>query len=184
MAAGRLLLPTLSPKLESPRVELKNSYLSLVEEFRRRGEPLVPFVLGFPADDFPSLIERLKKCAEGSELPKGFVAHETFWLVADNEQVLGVSNLRYSLTDALRKDGGHIGFGIRPSARRQGFATMILRETLVKAKERGIIRALVTAHKGNTGSVRSILKNGGVLDSGELIQGHADLMQRFWIPLD
>jgi predicted acetyltransferase len=184
MAAGSRRLPILNSKLESPRVELKDSYLSLVEEFRRRGEPPIPFVLGFPTDDFPSFIGRLKKCAEGSDLPKGFVAHETFWLVAENEQVLGVSNLRYSLTDALRRDGGHIGFGIRPSERRQGFATIILRETFVKAKERGITRALVTAHKGNTGSVRSILKNGGIFDSEELIRGHTDLMQRFWIPLD
>jgi predicted acetyltransferase len=183
MADGRLLPPILNPTLESPRVELKDSYLSLVEEFRRRGEPPIPFVLGFPADDFPSFIDRLKKCTEGSDIPKGFVAHETFWLVAHGEQVLGVSNLRYSLTDSLRKDGGHIGFGIRPSARLQGFATVILRETLVKAKERGITKALVTAHKGNTGSVRSVLKNGGVFDSEELIPGHTDLMQRFWIPL-
>jgi predicted acetyltransferase len=170
--------------LESPSARLKDSYISLVEEFRRRGEPLIPFVLKFATDDFPAFIVRLEQCSKGSEIPDGFVAHKTFWLVDANDQVLGVSNLRYSLTDSLRKDGGHIGFGIRPSARRQGFATALLRETLVKAKEIGITRALVTAHKGNTGSVRSILKNGGVLDSEELIQGHTDLMQRFWIPLN
>jgi predicted acetyltransferase len=96
---------------------------------------------------------------------------------------MGVSNLRFSLTDSLKKDGGHIGFSVRPSARRQGFATIILKETLGKARERGIKRALVTAHKGNTGSIRAILKNGGVFDSEELLPGHTDLMQRFWIPL-
>jgi predicted acetyltransferase len=170
-------------KLESPCTRLKNSYLSLVEEFQQRGEPLIPFPLKFPTDDFPAFIERLEKCAQGSELPNGFVAHQTFWLVGDNEHVLGVSNLRYSLTEALRKDGGHIGFGIRPSVRRHGYATLILRETLLKAKERGIARALVTSHKGNLGSVKAILRNGGTLDSEELLPGHPDLMQRFWIPL-
>ncbi len=171
-------------KLESPSAELKDSYISLVEEFHRRGEPLIPFILKFATDDFPAFIDRLEKCSQGSEIPSGFVAHKTFWLIDAHDQVLGVSNLRFSLTDSLRKDGGHIGFSIRPSARRQGLATIILKETLVKAREHGIAKALVTAHRGNTGSVRAILKNGGVLDSEELLPGHTDLMQRFWIPLD
>ena len=65
---------------------------------------------------------------------------------------------------------------------RRGHATLILRETLVKAKERGIHRALITCHKGNLGSAKAILKNGGVLESEELMPGHTDLMQWYWIP--
>ncbi|RFC41993.1 MAG: putative acetyltransferase, partial [Verrucomicrobia bacterium] len=90
-------------------------------------------------------------------------------------------NLRYSLTDELRRIGGNIGYGIRPSARRLGHATTILRETLIKAKAQGIRRVLVTADKGNAGSVKTILKNGGVLDAEELLPGHPDITQRFWI---
>ena len=97
--------------------------------------------------------------------------------------VVGVSNLRLELNDNLRKDGGHIGYGIRPSARRRGLATLILKETLRKARERGITRALVTAEKGNIGSIKTILKNGGVFDSEELLPGYHDVMQRFWIPV-
>ena len=171
-------------KLESPSPRLKDSYISLVREFNELGEPLIPFILKFPTDDFPAFLARLEECSRGLEVPNGFVAHKTFWLTDANDQVLGVSNLRFSLTDSLRKDGGHIGFSVRPSARRRGFATIILKETLVKAREHGIKRALVTAHRGNTGSVRAILKNGGVQDSEELLPGHTDLMQRFWITLD
>ena len=174
----------MAPRLESPSARLKDSYLSLVGEFQRLGEPLIPFPLSFPTDDFPAFLERLKNCTLGLGIPVGFVAHETFWLVDDDEQVVGVSNLRYSLTESLRKDGGHIGYGIRPSARRQGHATLILRETLLKAKARGIARALVTTHKGNLGSIRTIIKNGGVFEDEELLPEHADLMQRFWIPLN
>jgi predicted acetyltransferase len=174
---------TADAKLESPSAGLKDSYISLLEEFRRSGEPLIPFVLKYPTGDFPGFLARLEQCAQGSEIPSGFVARMTFWLVDGNGQVLGVSNLRYSLTDSLRRDGGHVGFSVRPSARRQGFATIILRETLVKARERGITRALVTARRGNAGSVGAILKNGGVLDSEELLPGHDDVLQRFWISL-
>lgn len=141
-------------------------------------------MLKYPTDDFPAFIDRLEKCAQGSEIPNGFVAHETFWLVENGVRVVGVSSLRLSLNDNLRKDGGNIGYGIRPSARLRGFATLILKETLLKAKVRGITRALVTAEKGNTGSIKTILKNGGVFDSEELLPGYDDVMQRFWITIN
>ncbi len=117
-------------------------------------------------------------------MPTALVAHETFWLVEDGVYVVGVSNLRLSLNDNLRRDGGNIGYGIRPSARRRGYATQILRDTLQKAKERGITRALVTAEKRNTGSIKTILKNGGVWESEELLPGHHDAMQRLWITVN
>ena len=173
----------MSIQLQPPSLELKESYLSLVDEFRQRGEWLIPFPLKFPTDDFPAFLERLRQCALGSEIPNGFVAHETFWLVEDGAHVVGVSNLRHTLTDRLRKDGGHIGYGIRPSARRRGHASCILKETLLKAQARGITRALVTAEKGNVGSIKTILKNGGVFDSEELLPGYEDMMQRFWITI-
>lgn len=173
----------MSIQLQSPTLELKDSYLSHVAEFRERGEWLIPFVLRFPTDDFPAFLERLRLCALGSEVAQGYAPHETFWLVEDGVRVIGVSNLRLELNDNLRKDGGHIGYGIRPSARRRGHATFILKETLLKAKARGITRALVTAEKGNTGSIKTILKNGGIWDSEELLPGYNDVMQRFWIPV-
>jgi predicted acetyltransferase len=163
-------------------LRLKDSYLSHVEEFRQRGEWPIPFVLKYPTDDFPAFLQRLEQCARGSEISNGFVAHSTFWLVEDGRQVVGVSSLRHSLNDNLRRDGGNIGYGIRPTARRRGFATLILQETLLKARELGITRALVTAEKGNIGSIKTILKNGGVFESEELLPGYNDVMQRFWIP--
>ena len=173
----------MSLQLESPSLKLKDSYLSHVEEFRQRGEWLIPFVMRFPTDDFPAFIDRLEKCAQGAEATRDHAAHRTFWLVEDGVNVVGVSNLRLYLTDALRIDGGHIGYGIRPSARRRGLATLILRETLLKAKAHGITRALVTAEKRNTGSIKTILKNGGVWDSEEKLPAYDDVMQRFWIPV-
>jgi predicted acetyltransferase len=169
------------PRLVEPSEALRDSYISLVDEFRQRGEPPVPFPVGFPTDDFPAFLGRLQDCAMGSEIAFGFVAHETFWLVDSEGSVVGVSNLRHTLTDSLRKVGGHIGYGIRPSARRRGYATLILRETLVRARERGIARALVTCGKDNVGSARAIVANGGVFEGEDAVAGHPGLTQRYWI---
>jgi predicted acetyltransferase len=170
-------------RLEPPSERFRESYLSLVAEFRERGEPNVPFTLKYATDDFGAFLARLKACAEGSEIANGFVAHETFWLVGDDQHVIGVSNLRHDLTDSLRLIGGHIGYGIRPTMRRQGYATLILAETLLKAKALGITRALVTCDKGNVGSARTILKNGGVFHSEERLARKDDVTQRYWISL-
>jgi predicted acetyltransferase len=167
-------------RLVTPSSAYRDSYLSLVAEFRQRGEAGVPFVLDFPTDDFPAFLRRMENCAAGSEVPKGFVAHETFWLV-DSGEVVGVSNLRLSLTEGLRQEGGHIGYGIRPTARRRGHATRILALTLQKARGRGIGDVLVTCNRSNVGSAVTIMKNGGTLESEEFYPEKGDFKQRYWI---
>lgn len=81
----------------------------------------------------------------------------------------------------LSRYGGHIGFGVRPSARRRGHATEILRRTLIEAGKLGIADVLVTCDKDNLASARTILRNGGVLDSEEYMEAHAAVVQRYWI---
>ncbi|WJH37217.1 GNAT family N-acetyltransferase [Paenibacillus sp. CC-CFT747] len=108
----------------------------------------------------------------------GFVEHSTYWLVRGS-RIVGVVNLRHRLNEKLLRIGGHIGYGIRPGERRKGYATAILAMALQKAGERGIQRVLVTCDKDNTGSARTIQKNGGVLES-EAWEGET-CVQRYWI---
>lgn len=168
-------------RLEKPSERRKESYLSMLDEFRIRGEPFVPFVLGFSTDDFGQFLRQMEDCARGIGVPEGFAPHETFWLVADDSEVVAVSNLRLRLTPSLRRVGGHIGFGVRPSARRRGHATDVLAATLKKARTRGISEVLVTCSKGNLGSAGAILGNGGVFESEELLDGQLGVIQRYWI---
>jgi predicted acetyltransferase len=167
---------------EKPHAGLRDSYRDLVREFRDAGEPLVPFPLAFPNDDFPSFLGRLAACARGEGLPPGFVPHSTYWLVSDGV-VVGVSNLRHSLTDALRREGGNIGYGVRPSARRRGFAQELLRLTLERAGDLGLSEAWLTCSRSNEASVRTILRNGGLLVSEELLPDRGEVVQRFRISL-
>ena len=72
--------------------------------------------------------------------------------------------------------GGHIGYDVRPSARRRGHATAMLRGALIVARGLGIESALVTCSVDNVGSRTVIERNGGVLEderAGKL---------RFWVP--
>jgi predicted acetyltransferase len=170
-----------SLQLVHPAAHLRDAYCSLVAEFVASGEALMPFTLAFDHTDFPAFLLRLEDCAAGTGIPEGFVAHSTFWLVRDGVEVVGVSNIRHTLTPALRREGGHIGYGIRPSARRQGLGVAILRASLCRAADLGLSDLLITCSKQNVASAKTIMRNGGVLESEEYLADHDDIVQRYWI---
>lgn len=109
------------------------------------------------------------------------VPDSTFFLLdEDRDRLLGAVNIRHKLTEDLLQSGGHIGDGIRPSERRKGFATEMIRLALIECKKLGIERVLMTCDKDNIGSAKSIMKNGGVLEN-EFVNLNGKVEQRYWI---
>jgi len=126
---------------------------------------------------FRAFVEEVRaQRLEETPRPAGFVPATELWWV-DGDEFLGRIGIRHRLTPALLEmGGGHIGYDVRPSARRRGHATAMLREGLTAARGLGIKRALVTCDIGNVGSRAVIERNSGVLEderSGKL---------RFWMP--
>ena len=170
-------------RLEAPSEVHADSYRALVRDFLVHGEHLIPFVLEFAHDDFGAMVRLLQAHSRGEGIPPGFVPHSTWWLVRDGADVVGVSNLRHALTPRLRVEGGNIGYGVRPSARRRGYATALLRGTLERARELGLKEALLTCSKTNAASVATIRKCGGRFDSEEFIPERKEVVQRYWIDI-
>lgn len=168
-------------RLIKPTIKLKNEYLDMLEDWKKAGEKLVPWVLSFDPSNFPAMLEKLEHMSLGIGLNENQVESSTYWLVNDENRVLGATNIRHRLNESLLKKGGHIGYGIRPSERRKGYATEILRLAMEIAREKGMKRALVTCDAENLGSARTILKNGGVLET-EIIENGVSC-QRYWIDL-
>jgi predicted acetyltransferase len=152
-----------------------------VREFAERRESIVPWILAEVGESFPDYVSALRDYSEGRGLAAGLVPHSTFFLVDASDDVVAVSNLRHSLNAFLSEVGVHIGFGVRPSARRRGYGTAVLRSTLSEARKIGIERAFVTCDKGNLGSERAILKNAGVLQDEIWSEHYARVVRRFWI---
>lgn len=105
-----------------------------------------------------------------------------FLLDEDRDRLLGAVNIRHDLNDSLLQEGGHIGDGIRPSERRKGYATEMIRLALVECKKLGIDQVLMTCDKDNIGSVKSIVKNGGILEN-EFVNSEGHIEQRYWISI-
>lgn len=115
-------------------------------------------------EGFAAFVARLQQEAdEAQPVPQGRV-HCSYWWVTEDGTVLGAIALRHELNDFLLEAGGHIGFGIRPSARRRGLAGWALNQVLNHAWQRGLDRLLVTCEVDNEPSRRTIESRGGLLE--------------------
>ena len=72
-------------------------------------------------------------------------------------------NIRLSLNESLERLGGHIGYSIRPSERRQGYNRINLYLALLICREHGIDRVVLDCNRDNLGSSRSMMALGGRL---------------------
>ena len=169
-------------QLVPPTAEYADSYRALVAEFNAANEGLIPFTLGFANEDFADYLRRLELCAQGMGPAAGFVPHSTWWLVSDGD-VVAVSNLRHHATAALLREGGHIGYGVRPSSRGRGFGREVLRYTLQRARAIGLHNVLLTCRSDNVASIRTILANAGTFDSEAYIEERGTTIHRYVIDL-
>ena len=129
--------------------------------------------------DFNYYLENL----EISEPKDGTVPDSVFFLLDTERNILlGAVNIRHCLNDYLLKYGGHIGDGIRPSERGKGYATEMIRLSLVECRKVGINRVLMVCDKSNLASAKTIKKNGGILEN-EFVDDDGEINQRYWIDL-
>jgi predicted acetyltransferase len=103
----------------------------------------------------------------------------TFLVAEVAGEIVGRTSVRYRLNDFLAERGGHIGYSVLPQRRRRGYATEILRQSLIIARGR-VDRVLVTCDRDNVGSRAVIESCGGVLDSIVTVDGKHPVL-RFWI---
>jgi predicted acetyltransferase len=166
--------------LVKPTVSLETEYIDFYLEWKASGEDMIPWVIEKDPTDFQGMVQFLLNNEKGINLPEGWVRDSTYWLVNESNRVLGAVNIRHALTEKLFNCGGHIGYGVRPSERRKGYATKILAMSLEKTRELGIEKVLVVCDAVNTASERTILKNGGMEDVS-FKEEDGNIVKRFWI---
>ncbi|RVU15399.1 GNAT family N-acetyltransferase [Streptomyces antnestii] len=161
------------PQLIAPDVRVHSSFLAAMDEARAEGH-------GGPDDStaglslraygdtwqdpavFAEYVARLRLTHGPRSILDYDVPCTTLWYV-DGDTYLGRLAIRHTLTEAWLRDG-HIGYDVRPGARRRGHATAMLRAALPLAARLGVDPALITCDTGNTASRRVIEACGGVRD--------------------
>ncbi|MDF2924318.1 MAG: Acetyltransferase [Paenibacillaceae bacterium] len=166
--------------LVSPTVDLEEEYMDYYREWKASGERLSPGVITKSPADFPAMVKELEEEALGLNLREGYVQSSTFWLVNRQRRVLAAVSVRHTLNEKLQNIGGHIGYGVRPSERRKGYAARMLALALEYAAAQGLERVLVTCDESNIGSEKTILRNGGAADT-PFTEESGNVVKRYWI---
>lgn len=130
---------------------------------------------------WPEYLQILENQSTGTNLKEGLVP-ATFLIAENDGNLVGRASIRHELNDFLMSVGGHIGYGVRPSYRRQGFATEILRQSLIYIHGLGVAEVLVTCDEENLGSIKVIESQGGILENKVEFEG--TLKRRYWITKD
>ena len=128
--------------------------------------------------------ERLAETSvRGGLVAQDWVQNSTwFWEV--DRKLQGVINLRHRLTPALEQEGGHIGYSVARSFRRQGVASAMLGAVLDHCRELGIQQTLLTCGSDNVASIGTIEKHGGVLHREDWSEPSHQILRWYWIDLE
>ncbi len=168
-------------KLVKPSLSMEKEYIDYITEWEATEEKIVPNASKRDSMSFKELVNKWKEYESESMYEKGLVPSSIYFLMDEYKKIYGAIDIRHELNDYLLRYGGHIGYGIRPSQRRKGYASQMLTLALPIVKELGISKALITCDKNNTGSAKTIMNNGGILEN-EVINGD-EITQRYWITL-
>lgn len=175
-------------ELHPPALHHAPSHLAALEEGFRRGMMAARTeaeIRGIEAD-FGAYIRRITDQSGTIRLPTGEtvpkVPFSLLWLV-EGDEFIGEVSIRHRLNAWLLVEGGHVGYGIRPSRQGRGYGKLILALALEECRRLGIERLLVTCQDDNLASARIIEANGGVLEN--VIDAPADRgrLRRYWITL-
>lgn len=173
------------PELIRPTVSLRESWLASCEEWGRgvhqEGSGLHPEDDVDTAAGFSAWVGRLVDEGDPSVPVAAGRVHSDYWWIAEGDTYLGAIALRHALTEFLLRVGGHVGYGVRPSARGRGLAAWALRSLLPRARELGLERLLLTCADDNTASARTIENVGGTLE--DVCETELGLTRRYWITL-
>ncbi len=179
----QVLLAPKTPRLRLVRLEEKyrRHLTDMLDEWSATGERIIPYAIRKNDwHDFDSYLALLDLNTDPALVPETTL----FCLDEERDIFVGAVSIRHYLTDSLLRCGGHIGDGVRPSERRRGIATRMIGLALDECRRLGLDRVLMTCDRENTGSAKSIIKNGGALENEIPDGSDGRIVQRYWIDLE
>jgi len=147
-------------RLESPSEKYIDSFFEAMAEFQSEGIPQIS--ADMTQEQFPGYVQRLHDQAAGKNLKEGHVPSKEFWII-DAGGYAGRIILGLAFFPSPDRVGHHVGYAVRPSKRRKGYATKALQYLLEEARKLKIYKLMPSCDAANVASRKVIESNGGVL---------------------
>lgn len=158
-------------RLVRPTLDWKEKALDYREEHFKHGEMIINgSELLDKIDSYEEWLKSVTDNTSSETVNPDWVITDTFFAVDDTEKIVGIIDLRHTLNDFL-KDFGNSGYSVRPSERRKGYATEMLRQVLQVAKQAGLQEVHLSVERENEPSVKTIVKNGGIYERSFEFEG-------------
>lgn len=173
--------------LEEANIERKEQAIDYIEEhIIFNSEPAGTGGLDNEYKNYEKWLEKIECMKNIETCPKNMCIGREYFLIRENDnKLIGMINLRWNLNEWMINYGGHIGYGIRPTERNKGYNKINLYLCLLKAKEIGLKKVLLTADDKNLGSVKTILALGGVLENKIVSYKDENItVGRYWIDVN
>ncbi|MDR2698909.1 MAG: GNAT family N-acetyltransferase [Candidatus Methanoplasma sp.] len=151
--------------LVPPSEELEAAALDYRSEHFDAGETVINGSALFDRiESYGGWLEHVRRNADRKTVRPDWVPSSTFFGVRRRDgRIVGIIDIRHELNDCLRECHGHIGYAVRPSERRKGYATQMLKLALEHCRTLGLDEVMLGCYKDNDPSVRTIKKCGGIV---------------------
>lgn len=161
-------------ELIRPNTKYFNQYKEMMDEWHEDGSRIAPWPLYLEyntEEKFMELVNRLEEVEKGINL-NDMAPLTTYWLYdEEKDRIMGATCIRHKVLGENGRLWGHIGYGVRPSERRKGYATYILKTAMKEAQKRDIKYIYVGAYTENIASCKTIEKCGFDFDEHIIDKG-------------
>ena len=160
----------------------EENYIDYISEWEFHKEKVIPSAARRDGRSFSEMMNKWKEDETDIIVSKGFVPATLYFLTDNNGRILGGIHFRHYLNERLYQNGGHIGYGVRKSERRKGYAHEMLKLLLEKIKKLDIDKVMITCDDDNIGSVKTIESCNGIMQDKVVFEN--ELTRRYWILLE